>query len=355
MPYCRKCGAKLEEGARFCRVCGTPVEGEIPSRAPATRRRRTSLVIPVAILAAVLLVAFIFAVFAFVPFQQVNFQDSKSILSVSGLESANLNFEADAANVNIIPTDLPNELIMVNVSVTGSTGLFASATEPVRLTLNNQPSGNALDVNSKLSRTESWPISFNLNVTCNIYIDQHEEWNLNATTTVGKVTLNPKVPVTLQELNLRSTAGSIEADLNEVVAVARNVSITTTTGSVQFRWSNIQISRNTSVNLETTLGSVTANVTQNGDLGGSVLFDASTTTGSINLGMSLRDNVGAQITSHANLGSISTDVQNFNGNKSPIYSSNYPADRNFLVNLQTSIGSIRITASYQGSGSSAQA
>ncbi len=36
MPYCRKCGAEIKEGAKFCNVCGTPVVApespESPSR-----------------------------------------------------------------------------------------------------------------------------------------------------------------------------------------------------------------------------------------------------------------------------------------------------------------------------------
>lgn len=37
MPYCHKCGAELEEEARFCYVCGTPVAAVTSVSAPHTR------------------------------------------------------------------------------------------------------------------------------------------------------------------------------------------------------------------------------------------------------------------------------------------------------------------------------
>jgi hypothetical protein len=358
MSYCRKCGAKLDDGARFCRVCGTPVEVVVQS-APRTvlpaRKRSTHFLILVAILIGVLLIAFFFVVFAFAPFRSVNFSQTEVAYSVPGINNVNLNFESDVANVKIIPADLTNQLIRMEVSANGSTGLFGSNTEPLKIIFSNQTSGDLFTVTSSVTRPQPWLFSSTLKVTCNIYVDRSVFMNINAQTTVGEITLNSGAQnVTFQNITLRTTTGNIQTNLLSSVRLDGNLSISTTTGNVQFSWNNAHVSRNTDVDLTSTTGSITTDITSNGNVGGNISLNTRTTTGSINLGMNINGNVGAQITSHTSVGSVSVDVQNFNGNKSPIYSSNYPAANNFIVDQTTSTGSIHINAAYQ-SNSSTQA
>jgi hypothetical protein len=349
MLYCRKCGTKLDDDARFCRVCGAPVEitATTQAQAPYQARQNRPYLVPVAILVAILAVAFIVAAFAFVPLQDVNFNNSYSVPSVQGIDTVMLNFEADVANVNVIPADLPNDVVKLEVSARGSTGFFGSPTEPVKVALSDQAYGNTVMVTSRVSRTETWPLSFNLQVTCNLYVNQAKDLDLNVQTNVGSVTLNPVVSATFRELNLRSTTGSMEATFTDAVSLPQNVSISTTTGSVHFTWVNARVSGETSVNLLTTTGSISLNLQHSTDLAGTVSVSARTTTGSVNPIVNISGDVGVQITSRTNLGSISTTVQNFNGNKSPVTSSNYPAATNFLIDCQTTTGSVNVEATYQ--------
>jgi len=357
MSYCRKCGAKLDEEARFCRVCGTPVAGAAaaPPSAPMERRSGRPFLLPAAILVGILVAAFFFAVVAFVPFQTVNFTQSNSAPAVSGVNAVNLNFDADVANVNVILRSLPDQLVVVDISAKGSTGLFGSATNPVQVTFSNQTAGKTLTVTSKVSRQEMWPMSYNLNVVCNVYVDPVAVLNLTVRTSVGEITMNSiDAPAVLQALNLHTTTGSVRATVTDLVVFAGDVSVSTTTGNVQFTWNNAHVSGDILVNLRSTTGSVTADVTQNRLLAGNVSLDATTTTGAVNLGIDIDDNVGAEVTSHATFGGITVDAQNFNGNKSPIYSSNYPAVSNFRVNLGTTTGGIHVTAVSQTPESSVQ-
>ncbi len=354
MSYCRKCGAKLDSDAKFCRVCGTPVESPAQMQKASSRRKGTPFIVPVAILISILLIGFFFAVIAFVPFRSVNFNQTEVASSFPGAQNVNLNFDADVANVNVIPTDLTNQLVRMEVSATGSTGLFGSDTQPLKITFNNATSGDTLTVTSHVSRAEFWPISPNLKVTCNIYIERSAVMNINAQTTVGKITLKPEINIVPQEfrnITLKSTTGSIETNLTDLFSLNGDISISSTTGTIHLNWDNAHVFRNTAVNLKSTTGSITANIAENGDIGSNVSMRAITTTGSINLGMNINGNVGAQIISHTSVGAISVDVQNFNGNKSPIYSSNYPATSNFIVDQTTTTGSIHINADYQGTPS----
>jgi uncharacterized RDD family membrane protein YckC len=48
MPYCRKCGSELPEGAKYCPVCGTPVSAEEAPAAPTVPPAPTAPEAPVA-------------------------------------------------------------------------------------------------------------------------------------------------------------------------------------------------------------------------------------------------------------------------------------------------------------------
>src|SRR5512140_3635563 len=116
MPYCRKCGATLDEDASFCRNCGTPVENaSIRSTTPSRPVRRRN-VFPVAILIGILLVAFFAVVFVFVPFRSINQSQTYVAYTVPDVNTVNLNFDADVADVTIIPTDLPNQLVRLDMN-----------------------------------------------------------------------------------------------------------------------------------------------------------------------------------------------------------------------------------------------
>jgi hypothetical protein len=106
---------------------------------------------------------------------------------------------------------------------------------------------------------------------------------------------------------------------------------------------------NDTFNLQTTTGTVDTDIAENKALSGNVQVNAATTTGTVNLSMLIDDGVGARIESQTQIGQITTNLNNFSGNKSPIESNNYPAESNFLITLRTSVGGININAAYQSS------
>jgi hypothetical protein len=355
MTYCHKCGAKLDENARFCRVCGTPVEQIASAQGPYRARTQRHSLWPVAVvLIAVLVVAFFVAVLTVLPVQSVNFSQSNDVAKIPGVNTINLNLEADVADVNVILTDLPNQFARIDVSAAGSVGVAGNVAHPVQVTFTNETVGSEMTITSRISR-DGWPFSFNLKVVCDVYIDRSEVLNINAGTTVGRIIMNTIGAATFQRINLHNTTGSVAASLNNRVALSGDVTVSATTGSVSFDWDNVAVSREISVNVESTTGAVSTQISQNKALSGNVSLNTRTTTGSVDLSMTIAGNVGAMITSHTSLGSISNEVQSFNGNKSPIYSNNYPATSNFLCNLETTTGSIHINAAYNGIGSGSNA
>jgi hypothetical protein len=346
MPYCRKCGAKLDEDARFCPVCGTPVAAVT---VPATPQRRRPFLLPVAILIAILLTAVVVSALVFLPFYSVYFNQTNQVANEAGVNRLNLDFQADVANVNIFFKNLASKMVILNVSASGWTGILSDPNRTVAVTYNQKTVNNTVTVTSRVSRVETWPLSYNLNVVCDVYIDPSANLNVTVRSGVGQIVMNADTSATFQALNLETTTGSVEASLAQGVVIAGNVSAKTTTGSVTFNWEQADTMGNVSVNLKSTTGSVNLYVTRNSRLSGNVSIEAGTTTGSVNLAMAIHNDVGAQIESRKVLGGISVEQGGFSGNQSLLQSSNYPAGSNFLVSLATTTGGIYINAYYDSS------
>src|SRR4030042_3855871 len=98
------CGNKLDDDARFCPVCGTPVaqaeKTGTPQRPP-QGARRTVFPLAVIVLIAILVIAVIGVAIAFVPFQPVSFNQSNEAVS-GNMDALRIVVDADVANVNVM-------------------------------------------------------------------------------------------------------------------------------------------------------------------------------------------------------------------------------------------------------------
>ena len=161
---------------------------------------------------------------------------------------------------------------------------------------------------------------------------------------LAKLAITADRDTTLQSLFLQSTTGAVEANLQDNVTVTGPVSLKTTTGAINFRMHEIDVEGNSTLNLQTTTGDIGMDITETTQLHGNIAVNAQTTTGTIYVGLEVDAGVGAKITSTANLGQIKTDLTNFNGDKSPLTSSNYPSASNIEINNSVGTGNININA-----------
>jgi hypothetical protein len=232
----------------------------------------------------------------------------------------------------------------VNVTAQGSVGVFSDADNPLQVNLTEQMSGSTLQVNSRVSMRSP---SFNtLHVECRVHVSPSIPLNLTVRTMTGTVQMVNSKPATFDALTLQSTTGTAFAYVAHDELFRGDISVTTVTGTAQLQWNNAKVDRNIAVRVATTTGSAIAQVIEEGQLGGNVSLALSATTGSTNLNIHLYDDVGARITSQVGTGDIYVNAQNFNGNKSPIASSNYPAKSNFIVDEKTTTGGISINPTY---------
>jgi hypothetical protein len=348
MPYCRKCGAKLDETARFCHVCGAPVTPIAATRPAAPTRRRPAYLLPVVILIAVLLVAVFISALLFLPFNPVHFNQTDQVPKAD-VNDLFLQFQADVANVNIVFQNLPGNMAVLNVTADGNVGILDDPNRAINVTFSHETANNSEVVIAEVSRATRWPISYSLKVNCDVYIDPSANLTLHVNSNVGNIVMDAETKVTLQNLDLETTTGNIDASLSKGVTVTGLISIKSTTGNVQFRMDEAEVSGDISVDLQSTTGLVNVDLAAVQNLGVNVTVNAQTTTGSVNLFMVIDNDVGARIESATDVGRITVHAQRFSGNQTPLQSNNYPARSNFLVELRTSTGGININADYGSS------
>jgi len=345
LPYCRKCGTKLQEDARFCHRCGTPVTATPPAApAPVKPLRKDPVMVGAIVLIAILLTAVIVIAVAAVPFSRFDFNQSHHD-NHPNIRTLNLDFYADAGEVNVVTQNINDYNILIHVSANGSKSLLRSSN--IEVTFTNETVGDVLTITSKVM-VEGGFLS-GMTVDCVIYVNPALNLNLNVTSRLGQVSLTAQENATLQAVNLNSNAGTVQANLQENVTVAGDISLETNMGSVHYRMSETNVEGNCTVNLQSNMGSVNMDITQTTTLAGNLKVNAGTSMGSVNVGLKIDGDVGAKITSETNLGSIDADVRNFSGDKSPLQSNNYPAASNIEIDNRTNLGSININAAYQSS------
>jgi hypothetical protein len=348
LPFCRRCGTKLDDSARFCQKCGTPVVTFAPPEPAKPERplRKESLVIVAMLLIAILVAAVIVSAIFFAPFSPISFSQTNQD-SHSGINTLNLNFQANTAQVIIVTQNINNQNVLINTSANGSRSIFGSA-KPIEVTFTNQTIGDALTINLKVTEGNEFPTTGTLHVACHIYVNPALKLNINVTTQAGSISLISEKSATFQSLNLHANAGEVEANLQNVT-IAGDVSLNSQVGTVNFGVRQAALQGNQTVTLRSNAGSVGMDIAQAKTLRGNLNVNAVAELGSVNVALQIDGDVGAKIISQTNLGSIHLDVQNFSGNQSSIQSDNYPTGSSIEVNSRTNLGSININAVYQSS------
>jgi hypothetical protein len=351
LPYCRKCGTKLEDNDRFCPKCGTPVIATLPPAPSSLEQparslpplRKDPLILSGIGLIVILVTAVVVAVLLAAPMSTWDFSRSLED-ETPNVETLNLNFETNIGEVNVTPLEVGNNNIGIYVTANGSRGMFGGSEIPVIVSFNNQTVGDTLTVNSKVSFDNA--MAMRVNVRVEIFVNPALNLNLNVTTDAGSINLAADRSATFQSLNLQTHAGSVEASMHNAI-IAGNVSLATNAGSVYFGMSQSIVEGNNIVNVESNTGSVTLDIAQTKFMQGNIQLNAQTNLGSVDVGLEIDGDVGAKITSSTNLGSINANTNNFSGNQSPIQSDNYPAASNIEIQCTANLGSVNINADYK--------
>ncbi len=348
MPYCRRCGTKLDEDAHFCNRCGTPVEpatyASSPPLTPMKPIRNDPIIIGAIVLIAILVGGIIMAALLAAPFSTVTFGQTYQD-KTSDINKLNLNVQTEGLRVNVFIQNASNDNFLITLDGTASKTVFGSGDSPIQVSFYNDTVGNELTITAKIKESTAFS---RLNANCNIYLNTALTLNLNVTSQAGQVSLTADKPSTFENLNLQSTAGTVGANLQNIT-IAGNVTLRTQAGNIDLRMSQINVEGNNTFALKTNAGSVTMDITQTKTFQGKLQINAVTDLGSVNVGLVIDGDVGAQLISQTKLGSINADLQHFSGKQSPIQSDNYPSLSNIDINSKTNLGRININAAYQAS------
>ena len=160
--------------------------------------RKEPLVIAAMLLIAILVAAVIVSAIIFAPFSPISFNQTNQD-SHSGINTLNLNFQANTAQVTVVTQNINNQNILINTSADGSRSIFGSA-KPIEVTFTNQTAGNALTINSKVTEGNEFPTTGNLHVTCPIYVNPALKLNINVTTQAGSISLISEKSATFQSI-----------------------------------------------------------------------------------------------------------------------------------------------------------
>jgi hypothetical protein len=350
LPYCRRCGAKLEDYDHFCPKCGTPA---LAYTAPASPTQAARTVTPIKkdpiiaggiALIVILIVAVVAVALLAAPLGTWNVNKSLTDQS-SNIHALNLNFETDVGQVNVIALKVDNNNLGIYVVGNGSKGVFRSVNNPISVSFENTTEGDVLTINSKVNvETAS---SMNINLGIQIFVDPALILNLNVTSHAGQVSFSVDKSTTLQSLNLSTNAGAVDVTLQNVT-ITGPISLKTNAGTINYRVNNVKVVGNCTAELHSNAGSVNPYFTQTKALGGNMQVNVQTNLGSIDLALAIDGDVGAKITSETSLGSIHVKSDsNFHGDLSPLQSNNYPATSNIDVDCHANIGSVNIDANYQ--------
>jgi hypothetical protein len=351
LPYCRRCGTKLDEDAHFCHKCGTPIATynyvSPPTSAPLKPIRKDPVIIGAIVLVSILVVGVVVAALLATPFITVNIRQTYQDDTVD-ISKLNFNFESNQAQINVFTLDMNNNNFVIEIqgsaakSVSGGTG-----DSLMQFSLYNDTTNGVQTVTIKLEESTGFS---RYNVVCNIYINPALTINLNITSKAGQVNLINDKPTTFESINLEASAGAVGANLQNST-VTGTVTLRTQAGTVHFRASQIVVGGNKTFDLHSSAGSINMDLTQTKTLQGNLQVNATAELGSVNVGLSIDGAVGAKIISQTTLGSIHTNLQHFSGNQSLLQSDNYPEAGNIEINNRTNLGSIDINAVYQSTTS----
>jgi hypothetical protein len=353
MPYCWKCGAELEEDAKSCAVCGTPV-GSPPTEPRARRKAQPISPLAIILIAIIAAVAIVIGL-TFIPIYEVGPVNSQiSIPRKTGVSTLNLNLDVDVGHVNIRFENLMSEpqspSIIVNTTAAGRVSVFGSnaALDRYMPVSQNETVGNVLTVTAEQKADGvSWLWGSSINVTLDVIIDWSMNTSLNVKTTTGGILLETRAGVTLNSTSLQATTGGAEANIGQDVILGGDFSIKTTTGGVKLSWNNPTVTNSVRVDATTTTGGVDVTFKQHDKLAGNVTLRAEAVTGGINFTVDIKNSIGARIESAVTTGGIDVARQTgFSGTETPLQSNNYPADRKIDVILKTTTGGIHIDAKY---------
>jgi hypothetical protein len=345
LPYCKNCGAKLEETAKFCPSCGTSVAGRLAEERVIERGRPVNFF--GFFLIAVILAAVLYGFVSFLPIRPVDVHENRNVPFQIGVQAVVVDLTVDVGNVNVTFSDLADDAVSFSLSVSGYGSLLSN--QPYTLTFEQATNGNVLTVTSEVETSvlHGWLNLNFLETECDLVIDPSLNASITVRTGTGGISFETRSGVVLNSVRLETATGAIGAIFAENTIVTRDITIKTVTGAQSLSWRNVIAERDVAVDIGSVTGAISVDIEQDERLRNSIELDVEVTTGAISLALDISGDAAAKIASSTTTGSVDVQRSNgFTGSSTQLQSNNYPSDSQFDITLQTTTGGINIDARF---------
>lgn len=272
--------------------------------------------------------------------------DEVSSVAPNGSGRVDLQVTATVGELEIVFLPMENEAIRVHSIIQGNSNMFGKDS-PLRVDITSENAtdarGDTQAVNVTLNTYAPWPNYSLRTVSFSIAVNESLRTSLNLSVTTGGISLTTARGVVLEDLELNSTAKGAKVSLENGTVLDGDIRIQTATGGSALSWNNLTVSGIHSLTLIESSGPINATFHQSTPMGGSVNMKVKDTLGEVRLGFDLAGHTSAKVTCGWNLGEpVVTDLGGFSGTPSSFTSDNYPSSSRFQVQVNQTIGNIRV-------------
>ncbi len=303
-----------------------------------------SFAIAVIVLIVVLVVVLAFAAVLFLPVKAVNFDESRTVSSETGVNKMNLKLSTDIGEVRVIYTNLTGQALSLHVTAKGGVGYFMDPNS-ISLDFVHSTSADTAIVNAVVSVKERLMGAANLDLRCDVLIDDTMRSKLDLSTNVGSVTVNTTNASAFDQVSLNAKTGAVTLHITSGASLYGDISLSTNVGASILDWNDPSVRQDIKVDALTKTGGVELRLNQTTTMNKTVTLNGTAATGGVSLNMDIEGNIGAAINSTANLGGVQVGSKvGFIGSDNALTSTNYPAAGNFVTHLRTNIGGVEVNA-----------
>jgi hypothetical protein len=309
-------------------------------------------ILGIAVIALIVVVILIlaFAAVMFLPVKSVNFDQSKSVSSVSGVNKLDLKLSMSMGEVRVSYANLSGQALNLHVVAKGSSGLLTD-TNTVSLNFGETTSNDTALVNATVNVKDRLLGMANMNVRCNVIIDNSMRSKLDLTTSAGSILVNSTNATSLDQIVMNAKAGAVRLVVAQNVSLNGNISLSSDLGASALEWKNPRVMNNISVVTSTKAGGVVLNLSQTVPMNKTVSLSGTAQVGGVVLTLNMQGDIGASINSSSKLGGVHVGSKvGFTGSDNELRSTNYPAAGNFSMILRASVGGVEIKALSAPSG-----
>ncbi|MCG7844791.1 MAG: hypothetical protein MIO90_05110 [Methanomassiliicoccales archaeon] len=297
------------------------------------------------VIGVVFIMVIVVAILFFVPLKDFNIQDDASVDVQGEVRTLDLKVDAEISDVQVVFQDLSDKEMLVTFSAEGRVAWYRGAPDIV-FDVSYQVAGLALTVDVTVDQETGAAIKYE-NTHLVVYVDPSLSSSLDIEVKVGEISLDTLPGVELRDVSLNSDVGSLTVELEQGTVLTEDLRMVCRVGSVDLMTNDLVLDDDVNLEVEIDVGSVEVTMEQIEEMRHNLTVECRTNVGSVKMTLDIHGDIGAEMTSSASVGSIDVEETGFSGPDAHLVSDNFPDRSNFVMFLETDVGSIDINAEWR--------